>query len=231
MAAVDAQLDRRTLRFLLATAAQKCFPEYRLLGGHALGTNHEATHYKLESNPVAQISSPRSHVDRRKELSAEELKALEAKMAELVAAGVAIESTKVPWAEAHKELSEMGLSCSVALIESRVAEEVDMAHCEGFRALRLHPLHESTAALAGKHFHLENLEEAEGFVLCFTEDYTSQPTLLAIQDEHRRFGSATGVSCLGELNSMLAVGRERKDYILNAEFRQERKVGRGYIMC
>jgi uridine kinase len=202
------QLDRRTLRFLLAVATRKCFPDNKLVGGHALGHAHDASHYTLEGLP----------------LSDEQLATVQAEMASLIAADQAIDEIRLAWSEARKALEDNNLDYSVALIESRVDAEVVTSQCAGYVSLRLHPLHRSAGLLAGKHFHLQDVEGHPGFVLCFTEEYTSQPTLLAIQQEHRQFGVSTGVKCLGQLNKFLGDNRDRKDYILNAEFRQERKI-------
>ena len=38
------------------------------------------------------------------------------------------------------------------------------------------------------------------------------------------WGKAMEVSCVGDINGLQEVGRERKDFILGAEFRQEGKI-------
>jgi len=205
----DAQLDRRTLRFLLGVAVRKCFPGVRLVGGHGLGAAHEASHYILEG----------------KETTSEDLAAVTAAMTDLVSKALPIEFKWHPWLEARSYLNENGQTASVTLLESRVTEEVKLAQCDEVMSLYLHNLHTSTAALAGKPFFLINLDDVDGFVLAFdSSEYVPQPTLLSIQSDHKKFGAATGVKCIGDLNKFLAVGRARKDYILNAEFRQERKI-------
>jgi len=202
------QLDRRTLRFLLAVAAHKCFPENKLVGGHALGHAHDASHYTLEGLP----------------LSDEQLATVQAEMTSMIEADTCIDEVNLPWADARKALEDANLDYSVALIESRVDAVVATSQCAGYVSLRMHPLHVAAGVLSGKHFHLQDVVGNPGFVLSFVEEYTPQPTLLAIQDEHRQFGACTGVKCIGHLNKFLGDNRDRKDYILNAEFRQERKI-------
>lgn len=202
------------MRAVLSFAARKCFPELRLIGGHSLGA---AFHYFLSDAT-----------------SDEDLKVIENKMREIIDQDLPIDKCNIPWTEAKELFIGTGQNYALSLIETRVTNPVEVIKCAGDTQLSVHELYPSAGSLKGKHFHLLGKivepkpdagahEIAKGFLLCFNSpEYQFEPTLVQIQREHKIFGSSTEVHCFGDLNRCSTTSRARKDFILNAEFRQER---------
>jgi uridine kinase len=58
----------------------------------------------------------------------------------------------------------------------------------------------------------------------FQEEYKPQPALVGSHEDHLNFSKCLGVGSIGALNGLQQVGRERKDFVLQCEFRQEQKL-------
>jgi len=56
------------------------------------------------------------------------------------------------------------------------------------------------------------------------DKYEAQPALVGSHQDHILFGRAQRVSSAGKLNALQQVGRQRKDFVLACEFRQEQKL-------
>eukprot|EP00493_Phyllostaurus_siculus_P015937 UN16182 len=69
------------------------------------------------------------------------------------------------------------------------------------------------------------IPSAPGFICSFAkEEYMPQPAFLQSHKDHMAFGKAWGVESMGGLNKLQQVGRTRKDFVLQCEFRQEQKL-------
>jgi len=199
----DATLNRRTLRFLVSVLAELEFPAVRLVGGDALGQGY---YYELEG----------------KELAAADVEQLDSKLQDLIKSGGTITSVKKPWQEALTYCEEHNLHAAKQLLESRVSAQVDMHECRGALRVALYPLHASTAALkdACKLLHCET-----GMIASFAgAEYVPQPALRSSLLDAAEFGKSFGVTSVGQLNALRQVGRDRKDFALSCEFRQEAKL-------
>jgi len=199
----DATLNRRTLRFVVSVVAELEFPGVRLVGGDALGQGY---FYELEG----------------KQLVAAEVAKLDSKLQELIKSGEGIATVKKPWLEAVAYCNEHKLQAAKQILESRVCAEVEMHECRGVSRLALYPVHASTAALKDG---CKLLQCEGGIIASFAEgDYVPQPALRNSLLDAAVFGKACGVTSVGELNALQQVGRDRKDFALSCEFRQEGKL-------
>lgn len=207
MAEITASADplyRRTLRFAVSVAAQLADMGKPLRGGHTVG---EGYYYRLVGG----------------ELSAADVKKIADKLEDLVVSGDAINKVTKPWKEAVAYFEANDLACSKALISTRVTSEVECYECRGMLRLAIHPLHDRVAALKAGKYSL--VPTAPGFVASYAkEKYVSQPALLEAHKDHITFSEIKGVESVGGLNGLHQVGRGRKDFVLQCEFRQESKL-------
>mmetsp|Transcript_49361 Transcript_49361/g.78115 ORF Transcript_49361/g.78115 Transcript_49361/m.78115 type:complete len:494 (+) Transcript_49361:64-1545(+) len=203
--ASDEVLHKRTLKFLVAVAAELKFDKHQLVGGHTVG---EGYFYKMLD----------------KELSAEDVKVIADQLNDLVVSGDEIKAITKPWAEAHAYFTERKLESAKALIETRVNSEVRLYQCRNVLRLNLHQLYERAAALKAGKFSL--IEANGGFIASYAKDsYEPQAALSGSHLDHIAFCESYGVPSVGGLNKLQQVGRSRKDFVLACEFRQEQKLG------
>jgi len=204
---MDEEQYRRTLRFGVAVAAQLACPGKTLRGGHTVGEGHY----------FAAVGA---------ELSGEEVKKIEEQLKALVSAGAKIAKCKKSYKEAVEYFDKHGLTAAKSLLTTRVSEQVECYECQGVFRLALHPLGDSLSGLKdnnGGNFSL--IPSAPGFIASFAkEKYAPQPALLAAHQDHLAFGKAWNVDSVGALNALQQVGRSRKDFVLQCEFRQEQKL-------
>jgi uridine kinase len=185
----------------VSVAAELAFPKRPLRGGHTIGAGYL---YSFADGTAA---------------TDQDVKAIKAKLDEIVSAGEKITAVTKSWKDAKAYFSERGLECSEALLDSRVTNEVSCYECKGVLRLALHALHPSTAAVKS-----ELSLSSPGFVAMYTPGAEVQAALLNSMRDHCVFGSSLGVRSAGALNKLQQVGRTRRDYVLNAEFRQEAKL-------
>jgi len=211
---VDA-VYRRTLRLILAVAAELEHPKNRLHGGHVVGSGY---YYELE------VGSGVSH----DVFLPDAVGKIEQRMMSLVSGNEAIDSITLPWKEVYAYAQEHGLASMKALLETRVTSQV-ACHRVG-KVLRLAlglKVHERASALTGSKFSLASLfhDGRAGFVLCYgDEEFVLQSALINAHFDHKAWAQAHGVPSVGALNKLQQVGRSRKDYALQCEFRQEAKL-------
>jgi uridine kinase len=203
---VDA-VYRRTLRLLVAVAAELEQPTHRLSGGHTVG---EGSYYELEG--VSNVSS-------------EDVKKISDRIDSLVADGADIEKVTLPWKDVHSYAEERGLSCMKSLLETRVTAEVSCHRIGKVLRLAFGPVHERAAGLKASKYSIIKPTGAPGFIAAYAKgDFVVQQALLNAHIDHISWGRTHGVSSVGALNSLQQVGRSRKDYVLQCEFRQEAKL-------
>jgi len=207
MAAEADATYRRTLRLLVAVAAELEQPKNRLRGGHTVG---EGYYYELEG------------IDN---ISTEDVKKISNKLESLVSDGIAIENVAVPWKEAFEYAEEHGLACMKASLTTRVSAEVKCHRVGKVLRLAFGPVHERSAGLKASKWCLVKPNKAPGFVVSYAKgDFDMQTALLNAHLDHMAWGRAHGVTSIGALNGLQQVGRTRKDYVLQCEFRQEARL-------
>lgn len=198
---------RRTLRLLVAVAAELEQPKNRLHGGHTVG---EGYYYEL---------------DGIENVSADLVKKISARLEGLVSDGVAIENVTVPWKEAHAYAEEHGLSEMKRLLETRVSADVKCHRVGKVLRLAFAQVHERTAGLKAAKWSLVKPDKAPGFVASYAVgEFALQTALLNAHIDHMAWARTHAVPSIGALNGLQQVGRTRKDYVLQCEFRQEAKL-------
>jgi uridine kinase len=202
----DEKNYRRTLRLLVAVAAELEFPKNRLNGGHVVGSGH---YYELEG--IATVSE-------------EDMKKIEQRMKKLVDGSEAIDSISLPWKEVHAYAEEHGLTCMKAFLETRVTAQVACHRIGKVLRLDLGPVSKSASALANKGWFLSRPEGLSGFVVAHEKEFVLQSALIGAHVDHKAWGRSHAVDSVGALNKLQQVGRTRKDYVLQCEFRQEAKL-------
>jgi len=212
---------RRTLRLGVSVAAQLALPGKVLRGGHSIG---EGFSYRAVGT----------------DLSDDDVKAVEAKLQELISSGASISQVSKPWKEALAYFESHKLECAAALLKSRVSEQVECLECQGVLRLKLYPVADSFATLsersrdgdgapaakAARKATIKLVPCSPGFIASYAvNQYIPQPALVGSFNDNLMFSESLGVSSVGALNQLQQVGRGRKDYVLQCEFRQEQKLG------
>lgn len=209
MAAEADAVYRRTLRLILAVAAELEYPKNLLQGGHIVGSGY---HYELQGIELqGMVYGPVPTIKQR--------------MQTLVSNNEAIDSITLPWKEVYAYAQEHGLVSMKALLETRVTPQV-ACHRVG-KVLRLslgHKVHERASALTAQKFSLETTTSPCVFMLKYGDEDAISRSLKDAQLDHKAWAEAHGVASVGALNKLQQVGRSRKDYALQCEFRQEAKL-------
>eukprot|EP00928_Gymnodinium_smaydae_P054443 TRINITY_DN38207_c0_g1_i1.p1 TRINITY_DN38207_c0_g1~~TRINITY_DN38207_c0_g1_i1.p1 ORF type:complete len:500 (+),score=120.86 TRINITY_DN38207_c0_g1_i1:63-1562(+) len=195
---------RRTLRFAVAVACELQFPDLQVVGGHTVGEGYyyEANGHTFSDDDAAKLA---------------------AKIEELAKADEQVNRIKKPFKELHEYFEKRRLDCAKGLIETRISPEFDCYECKGVVRLALYPLLNKLGEV-GKFCNI--VPAAPGFIatFCGAEKYVPQPALMGSYKDHKLFGKGKGVTSVGDLNKLQQVGRTRKDYVLQCEFRQESKL-------
>ncbi|MDD7125563.1 MAG: nucleoside kinase, partial [Treponema porcinum] len=165
---------RRSLCLLLAASAHKLFPGSRLLVGHSLGSGY---YYTLETG---------------KEISGEQINALEKEMQNLVAQDKKIMSRFVSYEDALKLFEKSGLTETRRLMDFKCPPRVQINSIDDFSDLYFGPLVPSTGFL--NVFSL--MKYKEGFLLRFPKstepdvipEFQDQPKLFEIYSRYKQWG-------------------------------------------
>jgi len=206
MAGETDALYRHTLRLLVSVAAELEHPKKRLHGGHIVG---EGYYYELDGLSI----------------SADQVKQLGEALERLVNDGLDIESVNLPWKEVCAYADEQGLSAMKALLATRVSPQVSCHRVGKVLRLNLAPVHTRTAALKASKFGLVKPDGVKGFVVSYAKgELAIQSALMTAHADHLAWAKTHGVESVGALNALQQVGRGRKDYVLQCEFRQESKL-------
>lgn len=201
---------RRTLRFAVAVACELQSPELQVTGGHAVG---EGYYYEVSGH----------------NLDPDQVKKIETKLEEIVKAKSTITKSQKPYQEVLDYFTAKKLNYSKVLLETRVTAEIECYECCGALRLALNPLVGNLGELDGLY---SLIPSAPGFVVSYSSTgYEHQPALLESYKDHLCFGRSAGVVSVGGLNSLQQVGRTRKDYVLQCEFRQESKLASIATKC
>jgi len=258
----DATLHRRTLRFLVAVAAEQELPGLKVSGGHAVGEGYLYNFKAVEKNStdaltvggVADDIEPGTppHGKRRKlarssskvrdalrdttntydiapvaekeqDPNSKVVTTLQARIEALVQADEPITRVTRTVAQAAQYFEQHHLHFSRAIFGNREpAETIELYECNGVLRPILFPLYSSAGALAKGRFLL--LARCGGFIASYAKDvYSPQQTIVKMQADQYAFGAIQKVNSLDALNA-LRTRRERLDFVLHCEFRQEAKL-------
>ena len=146
-----AAIYRRSLCFLLATAAHRLFPGRRLLVGHSLGHGY---YYTIDGDL----------------LTATQIENLQSEMQKLVEEDLPIDATHISYMEACELFEKLGLVETRKQLNYRSPSKIKINVLEEFADLYVEPLVSSTGIL--KTFNL--LPYHEGFLLRFPSHHTPE---------------------------------------------------------
>ncbi len=199
---------RRSLCFLAAIAARELFPHRDLVVGQAIGYGF---YHRFEDGPITET----------------EIRALDAKMRDLVAMDIPIALQWWSYEDAIAYFTKNDQEDTLLLLELTNEPRIALNECAGFRDLHVTPLVPSTGVLQT----FELLHYDEGFLLRYprketpTEipEFVDDPLLYKITDDARKRSAILGVSSVGALNRINAPKRI-KDYIVIAESLMNKRV-------
>ena len=188
---------RRSLCFVLASAAQKLFPNKRLLVGHSLGYGY---FYTFDNSEITQ----------------EEIASLKSLMAEIIASDKQITQEIVSYQDATTRLSSQNMTETRKQLDFIAKPTFIMNILEGFSDIYYAPLVESTGIL--KVFDLVPYEK--GFLLRFPitkepeklSEFVDSPKLFGVYKKYKEWGKMLGVTSAASLNEMV-YNRKTKDFI------------------
>lgn len=211
------RIYERSICFLLAKTAHELFPDWTFSLEYSFGAG---LYCDFEEKGTA---------NRVKEISADEIGRIAARLRDLVARDVPILRRKMSFADALREFESAGQADKVSLLKYRNPPNVVVYVCEGYADLAHGPVASRTGAL--NYFDL--IPYPPGFVLQLpakgkpTEvaPFKDQPRLFQIFQEHKEWGRILGVNTVGRLNEVIASG-EISAFIKVSEALHEKKVAR-----
>ncbi len=192
---------RRTLCFVVAAAAQKLFPERRLLVGHSMGYGY---YYTFDDGKISE----------------EDITRLKDAVKQLVVADKEIQTHLLSYKDAVALLDRQHLEATSRQLKFQAKPIIKVNKLDNFADLFFEPLLSSTGLLSV----FDLMPYHEGFLLRFpaTSDTTKLPEfedipcLFEVYKRYKEWGKiqkVTSVSCLNEL----VYQRKTKDYINIAE--------------
>jgi uridine kinase len=204
-----ARIFRRSLCFLLNTAAIELFPERRLIIGHSLGDNY---YFYFDDDP---------------QITGTDVGRLETRMKELVSADLPVVRRVLSYGDALAYLKETGNRSAELLLENRSDSKIPIYECCGFRDIAHGPLVQRLGML--KNFELTVYPP--GFLLRFPAakkpdvlgPLKEHPVVFSIFQEYKQWGKVLGISNAGQLNDRVRQGRI-KDFIQVAEALHDKKI-------
>lgn len=184
-----ASVYRRSLCFVLATAAHKLYPDTHLLVGHSLGYGY---YYTLNT-------------DRR--ISQEEIDNLKKEMHELVRKNTCIQTTFCAYDNAVSIFKKLGLTETCKQLDCICPPNIKINTLNDFSDMFFGPLVYSTGYL--KYFDL--MAYGDGFLLRFpTKDKPAEisefqdiPALFEIYSRYKKWGKQIGVTSAASLNELI----------------------------
>lgn len=204
---------RNSLSFLLAKAVKDLFPQAILSIDYSLGLGLFCS-FKITPDSPEGISD-------------EQLKKTDIYMRELIERNIPINRLKTSYADAIKQLKDLGQYDTISLLAHRNPPHIVMHECDGFCDLAHGPLTISTGIL--KCFELINYKA--GFILnppercdaCEIQPFDDQPHLAKIFREHKEWGRILGVTTAGKLNEIIT-NNKVKSFIHTVEALHEKKI-------
>lgn len=209
--AAESESRKRTLRVAFSVAAKKA--GCTLVGGHPVSEEEIGYVYKCaDGSPMTE----------------DKVRLLEGALQTLVKDSQGINVDSVDYDSAVAAMA--GQEHSLSLLSSRVKPAVEVIKCGGETRLsgyNASGMLSNTAYLAAMGFELR-LHESGGVLLtpggCTDVAKTDKGQTERVMLETRDWGCSQGASSLGLINAKQEVGRERKEFILAAEYRQEARL-------
>ena len=201
------QIFRRSLCFILAVAAHKCFPGKRLLVGHSLGYGY---YYTLESNSA---------------ITENEISKLKKEMQNLIDKNLPIEMDTISYKDS------LQLFEAAEQIETRkqlnfiCPPKINVNTLDGFSDLYFGPLIPTTGLI--NKFDL--MLYGEGFLLQFPSTaepdkmpvFQDIPQLFAVYSRYKKWGKQIGITSAADLNELIHK-RSTEEFIDTAETFQQK---------
>ena len=184
-----ANVYRRSLCLLLATAAHNLFPSSHLLVGHSLGYGY---YYTLDTGtPITQ----------------EQITSLENEMQRLVQNDLPVTTKTISYEDAIKLFEELNLTETRKQLNYIAPQKIRINCIDNFSDMYFGPLVRSTGTL--KVFSL--MKYGEGFLLRFPRSsdhsklttFVDQPILFGIYKKYKQWGKQIGVTSAASLNELI----------------------------
>ena len=184
-----ANVYRRSLCLLLATAAHNLFPASHLLVGHSLGYGY---YYTLDTGtPITQ----------------EQITSLENEMQRLVQNDLPVTTKTISYEDAIKLFEELNLTETRKQLNYIAPQKIRINCIDNFSDMYFGPLVRSTGTL--KVFSL--MKYGEGFLLRFPRSsdhsklttFVDQPILFGIYKKYKQWGKQIGVTSAASLNELI----------------------------
>ena len=184
-----ANVYRRSLCLLLATAAHNLFPSSHLLVGHSLGYGY---YYTLDTGtPITQ----------------EQITSLENEMQRLGQNDLPVTTKTISYEDAIKLFEELNLTETRKQLNYIAPQKIRINCIDNFSDMYFGPLVRSTGTL--KVFSL--MQYGEGFLLRFPRSsdhsklttFVDQPILFGIYKKYKQWGKQIGVTSAASLNELI----------------------------
>ena len=184
-----ANIYRRSLCLLLATAAHNLFPASHLLVGHSLGYGY---YYTLDTGtPITQ----------------EQITSLENEMQRLVQQDLPVTTKTISYEDAINLFEELNLTETRKQLNYIAPQKIKINCIDNFSDMYFGPLVRSTGTL--KVFSL--MQYGEGFLLRFPRSsdhsklttFVDQPILFGIYKKYKQWGKQIGVTSAASLNELI----------------------------
>ena len=184
-----ANIYRRSLCLLLATAAHNLFPASHLLVGHSLGYGY---YYTLDTGtPITQ----------------EQITSLEKEMQRLVQNDLPVTTKTISYEDAINLFEELNLTETRKQLNYIAPQKIRINCIDNFSDMYFGPLVRSTGTL--KVFSL--MKYGEGFLLRFPRSsdhsklttFVDQPILFGIYKKYKQWGKQIGVTSAASLNELI----------------------------
>lgn len=193
-----AEIYRRSLCFVLATAAHNLFPSARLLVGHSLGYGY---YYTIENDHPVTI---------------EEIESLKKEMKRIIKDDKVITADFISYQEACALFESLGLTETRKQLNYRCPARVRVNQLEGFSDLYFGPLVCNTGVLEV----FDIIQYHEGFLLRFPThanpkvltEFKDHPKLFEIYNRYKKWGKRLNVTSAASINEMIH-DRKVNDFI------------------
>jgi len=192
-------------------AVEKVLPSFRLCGGQALGN-----FYLYSLRPPVEGS-----------LADSDVKKIKAGMTAIIDSKLPIVATTKDSASLSKYFGGAQQHVAAKLITKRTAAAFSVHECDGCTRLAHFDLYGNTGEMIG-FWDLTQGERNNEIILhrCHSryKESETEPMLEKSIREVRQWGDTVGVTSIADLDGLEVVGRGRKDFALQSEFRQDMKI-------
>ena len=189
---------RRTLCFVLGAAAQKLFPNSRLLVGHSLGYGY---YYTLDTG---------------KPLSEEDLGKLKSEMKSIISSDKTISTAVISYKDAITLLEKQNMIQTRKLLNYVSKPQIVINKLDDFADIYFAPLLKSTGMLSV----FDIMPYHEGFLLRFPAtstpdklpEFKDSPGLFTVYKRYKEWGKLQNITSVASLNE-LVYNRKTRDFI------------------